>query len=60
MEVSFELKLLIDKKEKEKQVFEARGNDGDILREALFSALEKCKAKFIDKATEHIARAGGR
>lgn len=57
MEVSFELKLFIDKKEKDKQIFEASGSDGDMIREALISALKKCEAKFQQTLTEKIAKA---
>jgi len=57
MEVSFELKLFINGKEKDKQTFEASGSDGDMIREALIAALKKCEVKFQETLTNKIAKA---
>ena len=57
MEVSFELKFLINGKEVEKGSFKVSGDNKSILRESLFVALDKYKAISLDKITTKIDKA---
>ncbi len=57
MEVSFELKFFINGKVIEKANVKVSGDDKSVIRESLFTALDKCKSIALDKVTTKIDRA---
>ena len=54
MKTNFELIFYIDEKELEKEEIEIKGDNADVLRESLITALEKCKLNFQEKIIQQM------